>query len=447
MTRINGSCLEMSLLIDALVAGELDRDKKQELDQHLEECESCCRQAEETPKLVEGLRGLGRHSVASTSIANALVSLWIVRTERGAISDPQPLDNLGPGASRALPSSALGESVSEEMRSLACRAALERAYSRRAEEPHDGVRIAEVGVRLAEELEGRALGPLQTSDLRANAWAVLGNARRTVGDFRGARIAFSFARRRQEEGTGDERLEARLLELESALLGEWHDFEAADSLLRKAVEIRENLGDENKLCDSIFKRATTLMMAGSLSESIELFKKADSMVCSETDRRVVLGIRHNTVLTSLLLGRVDEALRALPALRLAHMEMADELDLVRLNWLEARVLSEAGELASAEERLNLVREAIVNKSLAVDAALVGLDLAIVYLKQGRFQDLKSLALQVLSICTEVGIHQEAIASLVLFKRAAESEKLSLQLIKEVYSYLEKGQCDSGGRLA
>ena len=86
-----------------------------------------------------------------------------------------------------------------------------------------------------------------------------------------------------------------------------------------------------------------------------------------------------------------------------------------------------------------------------DAALVTLELAVVFLRQGRTDMVKTLAIHMAPIFQANGVHREALAALTLFRKAAEQEKATLDLAERLVAFLRKAQHDpelkfqSGGR--
>jgi len=71
--------------------------------------------------------------------------------------------------------------------------------------------------------------------------------------------------------------------------------------------------------------------------------------------------------------------------------------------------------------------------------LVALDLAVLLSEQGRTQELKSLALDLLAVFESREIHRESTAVLILFRRACEEERLTAKLARQFASLLRKGR--------
>ena len=73
----------------------------------------------------------------------------------------------------------------------------------------------------------------------------------------------------------------------------------------------------------------------------------------------------------------------------------------------------------------------------INAALVALDLAVLLSEEGRTQELKALALELLATFESREIHRESTAVLILFQRACEEERLTAELARQFASLLRK----------
>ena len=75
----------------------------------------------------------------------------------------------------------------------------------------------------------------------------------------------------------------------------------------------------------------------------------------------------------------------------------------------------------------------------INAALVALDLAVLLSEQGRTQELKTLAIELLAAFEAREIHRESLAVLLLFQRACEEERLTAELARQFGSLLRRGK--------
>ncbi|HEV7516683.1 MAG TPA: hypothetical protein VGR07_10320, partial [Thermoanaerobaculia bacterium] len=111
-----------------------------------------------------------------------------------------------------------------------CEALLSASRELRHQDPESMVFLAALAVGVAERLDSRSSSP-DVSDLRARAWAELGNARRVANDLVGAEAALERSLARAEVGSGDPLLLARLLDLTASLYSDQRRFEQAFQLL------------------------------------------------------------------------------------------------------------------------------------------------------------------------------------------------------------------------
>ena len=78
---------------------------------------------------------------------------------------------------------------------------------------------------------------------------------------------------------------------------------------------------------------------------------------------------------------------------------------------------------------------------AFDAAQVSLDLAALYLRQGRSEETRLLATELIPIFQSRDIYREALAAVIVFQQAAAMEQLTAGLVEEIAAYLEKARCN------
>ncbi len=153
----------------------------------------------------------------------------------------------------------------------------------------------------------------------------------------------------------------------------------------------------------------------------------------------MLVAKHNLVHDLHESGNLDEALSLLQDIRPLYFKLGDRINLIRMRWLEGKIANERGKLVEAEAALGQAQLEFGRRGMVFDVALVSLDLASVYARQGRICEMKALAAEMLAIFRSLSIHREAIAALLVFQRAAEMERITLALIAEIASYFEKAR--------
>ena len=75
--------------------------------------------------------------------------------------------------------------------------------------------------------------------------------------------------------------------------------------------------------------------------------------------------------------------------------------------------------------------AFLQEGIAVDAALVSLDLAVLHARCGNTARIRQLAAEMLPIFEAGGVHPDAMAALLLFQQAAEAEEVTVDLVGQV----------------
>ena len=88
-----------------------------------------------------------------------------------------------------------------------------------------------------------------------------------------------------------------------------------------------------------------------------------------------------------------------------------------------------------------MRAAFAKKDIRYDEAQAGIELAGLYLEQGRTADVKRLALQMEPVFRTKGVHAEARKALLLFRRAVELETVTVELVRRLAAYLRQAQDD------
>jgi hypothetical protein len=126
-------------------------------------------------------------------------------------------------------------------------------------------------------------------------------------------------------------------------------------------------------------------------------------------------------------------------------KLGNDLDRLRVRWLEGRLFVGLGKKDEGIGTLFRVREELISRGMAFDAALVSIEMAVIYLEEQRTEEVKNLARQMASVFRLQGVHREALAALKLFRDAAERQTVTLELARKILSYLRRAKKDPGFR--
>ncbi|HEY8019853.1 MAG TPA: hypothetical protein VIH93_02055 [Thermoanaerobaculia bacterium] len=317
-----------------------------------------------------------------------------------------------------------------------CQLLLKKSLKTAIDDPLEAVALAELAVRVSERLDAAAYHPHWLLDLQAKAWAYLGNALRVLGELWSAEGSF----RRAEEVlsqslTGNLLVRAEILDLKSSLLRAQRRLVEARQVVDEALAAYHQEEDSRGIGKALIQRAKILEEQGELEAAIEALAEAALVVDAAPDARLLLCARHNLVWLLTTAGRHSEAEALLPEVRRLATELGNPLDLVRLRWAEGRIDLGLGRRGPAEAAFREVQREFFERRMGFDAALVSLDLAVLYAAEGCIAEIKQLAAEIMPVFESREVHREAIAALIMFQQAAEEERLTVALARHLAAFL------------
>jgi hypothetical protein len=175
-------------------------------------------------------------------------------------------------------------------------------------------------------------------------------------------------------------------------------------------------------------------------EAIAFTKDAMQTFAAKEERRLyLLAVQH---LGHFLrdAGRFEEARDVLTAHTEYYQALIEPLLNLRLAWLSSTIAHGLGQLTEAASSLAAVRERFLVEGLAYDAALAGLDLALVLLDQGETAEIQRLAEEIVPVFLAQDVGREAIATLMLFQEAARQQRVTRELLRDLWTSLRRHRC-------
>lgn len=301
----------------------------------------------------------------------------------------------------------------------------------------EALELAELAVSIAERGSGEEPRRMR---LQGYCWAHVANARRVANDLVGAEEALTRAwelwRGGSESGPESELLaEWRLYDLEGSLRRAQRRFpEALASLDRARAACK---GDPFATGRILVNRERVLNQKGDIEEAVATLKEAAPFVEASGDPHLVFALRFNMADDLCHLERFDEAGKSLPQVRDLAIQQGNELDLIRVVWLTAKVTAGEGRREEAIAGLEQVNRDFAVRRMPYDAALSSLDLSVLWLKAGHTREVKQLAVAMGWIFKAQGIDREALAALELFCTAARRERATVELARKVIADIEQ----------
>jgi tetratricopeptide (TPR) repeat protein len=309
------------------------------------------------------------------------------------------------------------------------------------EQPRQAAEHLALALAVARALDPDRYGRGAVEAARSRAWAFLANARRVLGDFRGAEEGFEAAEAHLFRSWLDPLDEALILELKSLLRRGQRRFAEAFELIDEAIALYREVNEPHLQGRSLITKGLLHQYADDPEAAAGCLRRGLFLIDPRQEPRLLLVANHNLIHCLSDSGRHAEAAALIAEARPLWERLGRRLDLVRLAWMEAKVAQGMGKPAEAERLFVEVRDELVGAGLAYDAALASLDLAALYARAGRTAECKRLAAEMLPIFRSREVHREALAALIAFQRAAEMEQVSLRLIKDLASFMQRARED------
>jgi tetratricopeptide (TPR) repeat protein len=305
-----------------------------------------------------------------------------------------------------------------------------------ADDPRQAVELAELALQVAERVSG---GAAWLSLLAGYVRAHLGNARRVASDLPGAEEEFRRAWQLWKEGSAADTgfLDgSRLLDLEASLLRAQRHWLAALERLDQALAVHPGGEGRGRI---LLKKGFTLEQMGDYEAAATALHEAAPWIDREREPRSFCVLRFNLTVCLCHAGRYEEAEAGLPELRALTAQPQQRMDRVRRRWLEGRIAGGRGRIPEGIAALVAVRAEFAAEKIFYDEALVSLELAGLYLEQGRTAEVKALTGQMEPVFRGQGVHEEAKKALRLFRRAVELETVTVELVRRLVAYLYRAQ--------
>jgi tetratricopeptide (TPR) repeat protein len=320
-----------------------------------------------------------------------------------------------------------------------CELLLEKSRELRHTEPTGMLRLADLARRAADRLDPALHGADQRTDMQARAWAELANAYRINGDFPQAEAAMACALDLRAQGTGDPLLYARVADLNASLLSCQRRFKEAFRMLDLAYAIHRRHSDAHEVGRTLILKGLYTGYAGKPEEGLQLLVRGLPMIDRTRDSKLVFHTLHNILLLRVELGEYEAAQRQLQRMRPLYATHAAWLDLVKLHRLEGEIAAGLGDLVTAEATFQQIRQDLDDAGHAYGASLASLDLAGVWLRQGRTAEVRELVPEIATTFRVLGVEREALSALHMLRNALERDQATLEILQLVGGILRRLQ--------
>jgi tetratricopeptide (TPR) repeat protein len=295
--------------------------------------------------------------------------------------------------------------------------------------------MARLAAMAADQLDPDRHGARQVANFRCRAWTELANACRVADRLDEAEEALESAAARFLEGSRDDLLGARLLEIQASLLADRRQFEDAFEVLDVVHVVHRRRGDQHLAGRALLKKGLYANYNGEPGRAIQILQTGLSLVDPEREPDLASGAMHNMAMSLMESGHFGEARSLLGTGLRPSGEAGGRVNWLKSRWLESRIEAGSGELERAAQILDEVRQGFEVCELPYTAALASLELAAVQLRQGKDEEARTLVLEAAEVFVALKIRREALVAVMLLRKAFELRVGSLSLLDGVIALM------------
>ncbi|MBV8200039.1 MAG: hypothetical protein JOZ15_05380 [Acidobacteria bacterium] len=219
---------------------------------------------------------------------------------------------------------------------------------------------------------------------------------------------------------------ARVADLLADILGYQRRFPEGRELLALAYRVHAEMGNRHRAGRVLIKLAGLNAWEGDHGKALALMRQGFDLIDPDQDPQLVVQTLWNMVWLVAELGRFRSA-RLL--LWRGRVLFAGVIEPHRLRWLEAKILAGLDDVSRAESAFQQARAGFAENGQVYPAALAGLDLAALWARQGRIRDVFDLAEEMIVAFRALRVAREAVAALLVLKRACQYGGQVLDLIE------------------
>lgn len=319
-----------------------------------------------------------------------------------------------------------------------CEALLRKSYEVRFTDSKRMLSLAESAAGVAKNIKAEKYPwPGFAADLQARAFAELGNAYRVNDRFSEADAAFERVIGFLEEGTGDPLLQARVLDLFASLRSAQRRLDDAIALLDQVHTLYLAAGDAHLAGRAMISKGISIHYQGYPRDAVGFLQRGSDLLESRRDPQLERSTTLSLIYALADCSEYRQASALLLQSGLREAFAAEPLNLLKLRWVEGKIHAGLSRPAKAERAFVEVLREYLHLGQVYDSALVGLELAAVWLQQGKAAQVRELAEEMYATFVELGVQPEAARALYFVREACLVQAVTVTMIERVRQFLER----------
>ena len=305
--------------------------------------------------------------------------------------------------------------------------------------PPDALEMAEVAIRISEQLDPADYASDTVVRLRGAAWREKAYALYYIGDFSAAEAAVQAAKEYFEGCIVNEYDMARVGVTEALVLRPFGRLQEATAAAELSAGTFARFGDANKIVAARVTTAHLLFSREQYSEAVQLLDQLEKEVEGKVDLETHVVILNNLAYAYRKLGDTELAVVYYDMITAVYDERGIAGEAARARWSCAGIVASTGDLPSALERFEQVAGEFERLGMTSESALVSLDRAELLLTQNRYEEVERLCRYAMSLFERSGLSYSprALTALAFIQEATQQRKANPVLIREVREYLKR----------
>ncbi len=289
-------------------------------------------------------------------------------------------------------------------------------------DPREGVEIAELGVAIAERLDGGSCHRARLADLQGEALAIAANAMRLASRHGEAAQLLLAAERLRCDGSGDLLLEGRLLTYQGSLWQTLAHCDEAAQAFGRAEQAYRKAGELHLAARSLVARAEAIGYVHPV-QGVRLIRRAIPDIDGARDPHLELAAHHGLAWYLNDAGWGWEARAEVARSAALYQRFSgDAVASLSRAWLQGRIDRSLHELDQARRSYERAWAGFEELGMEIHLAMLAIDRAELQVAAGELASAAALLARIMGLVESWGVGRETLAALRTLHEAVAARR-------------------------